>query len=133
MDQEEDNGGFGFLPVHYPAELRTSCECGEVPLTLVILLIGLNGTSYTTVRFCDCIPISEHLISLGYWPSRPSKPIVAFSLDLLRFYRLLNLKAATSCRSFIKVIRGLPSLIISVYSFCQVIIPPIPRFHICIL
>lgn len=60
----------------------------------------------TLVSVCKCSTLAEQLVHMGYWPNRPSDPSYAFSLQLFKLYRLLNLHGALSMNAFLQTYIG---------------------------
>lgn len=118
MRIREDQPNLGLTPnVLYP-ELITDWSCSKVHETgeklsvAEVTLVGLNGTTTANLKYCNCQSLAETLVDLGYWPLRPTDPYIAFSTELLKLYRSLNLHCATSVYSFCKAFQCKYSLLI---------------------
>lgn len=69
--------------------------------------ITLNSASSSKLHcicFCHCNTEEEQLINYGYYPATASIPTQAFSLELLRFYRLLNLECQVAMYGMVNVL-----------------------------
>jgi hypothetical protein len=97
-----------------------------------ILLISLQTCATYTIKYCSCFSLAEHVVHLGFWPSTPAKPSVAFSLDLLRLYRLLNLNATTSISAFCTTILGINDIYDRLLAFNTVLSRYLQFVMICI-
>ena len=65
--------------------------------------MGILGVMHTTsIRVCRCTTLSLLLISLGFWPSRPVNPQLAFDLGFLNLMRILLLESQTSTKSYVE-------------------------------
>lgn len=72
-----------------------------------LFLVGMQSTHMTQIATCDCQTLAEHLVELGFWPLNPSTTHVAFSIETLKHYRLLNLHGALSINAFVKALKGI--------------------------
>lgn len=95
----------GLVPFVYETIPTLPCfhECPESGRSFVkMFLVGMNASQHYYVEVCNCKSRAEQLVALGYWPTRCVKPTFAFSLDVMKLYRSLNLNASTATRAFCK-------------------------------
>ena len=57
------------------------------------------------MQFCACEPEVCTVIRLGFWPSSPDLPCVAYSMELLELFHYLNVECQTSMKGFIEALR----------------------------
>lgn len=72
------------------------------------------------ITFCECETVAETLIRFGFWPSSPTRPAAAFSLDLLQLMHTLTLECAVSVKGFVNTMRWMNNLTLKqvIYLFC---------------
>ncbi|CDO73128.1 hypothetical protein BN946_scf185007.g182 [Trametes cinnabarina] len=94
-----------------------SCPSGTCYVqTSLILCLHFDFLVSVQVSFCDCRNISRRLVSNGLFPTSPSQPRVAISIDLLDFYFALferSADAVSALASALKTFyerRGFPVL-----------------------
>ncbi|OSD03347.1 hypothetical protein PYCCODRAFT_1477197 [Trametes coccinea BRFM310] len=74
---------------------RFSCPTGDCYVqTTTILSLHFDYLTSIQVSFCECRSISQRLVSNGLFPTSPSQPRVAISIDLLDFYFALFERSA---------------------------------------
>lgn len=71
-----------------------------------VLLVDFVRSQNVSMLHCGCRSIGEQLTSLGYWPDRPVKCRVAFSVDLMEHYLSLCKFAQLGAFNFCQVLRG---------------------------
>lgn len=52
------------------------------------------------MQFCKCIPDALRLISLGYWPATPTRPVLAFTHPFMEWMEALLLECQVSIQDF---------------------------------
>ena len=57
------------------------------------------------VHFCQCESLAASLIRFGFWPSSPTRPRAAFSIELLGLMQTLTLESAVSVKGFVQSLR----------------------------
>ncbi|KAI9066824.1 hypothetical protein FKP32DRAFT_1621557, partial [Trametes sanguinea] len=94
-----------------------SCPSGTCYVqTSLMLCLHFDFLVSVQVSFCDCRNISQRLVSNGLFPTSPSQPRVAISIDLLDFYFALferSADAVSALASALKTFyerRGFPVL-----------------------
>ena len=61
------------------------------------ITISLVGQHHgIVVVFCGCKSPAERLLELNLWPATPSKPTLAFTVELMEFARMLILECYAS-------------------------------------
>ena len=58
-----------------------------------------------TVVFCGCKSPAERLLELNLWPATPSKPTLAFTIELMRFAQMLILECYASLYDIIAFLK----------------------------
>lgn len=116
------NNGLGYVEISitdmfsadFQAELPSLGNCHARSCTKTyareIALIGLNSASNFTVHFCGCdrsLLETQQLIEYGFWPTHFQKNNLAFSLDLLKCLRVLNLNSQVSPYKFVHSLKEL--------------------------
>ncbi|KAJ3003332.1 hypothetical protein NUW54_g5355 [Trametes sanguinea] len=103
--------------VQVKPDWRFSCPSGTCYVqTSLILCLHFDFLVSVQVSYCDCRDISRRLVSNGLFPTSPSQPRVAISIDLLDFYFALferSADAVSALASALKTFyerRGFPVL-----------------------
>ena len=66
-----------------------------------------------TVQFCSCEPDFLRLLRFNFWVATPTKPELAFTMDLMKLLHTLNLESQVAVKYFCSVIQTLIDDIIS--------------------
>ena len=62
--------------------------------------VGLMHDAF--VRVCSCMSVAESLVKIGYWPSNPENPTMAFELEWLALMRIFLLENQVSTKGFVE-------------------------------
>jgi hypothetical protein len=84
----------------------------------VFTVLSVNGIHRVNLRFCNCrytdaseqertFDFNRQLLEVGWWPSTNTEPQSAATIELLRFFRLLNVNGALAASEFYRSIEDL--------------------------
>ena len=65
------------------------------------------------VQFCSCEPDFLRLLRFNFWGATPTKPELAFTMDLMKLLHTLNLECQVAVKDFCSAIQTLVDDIIS--------------------
>ena len=65
------------------------------------------------VQFCSCEPDFLRLLRFNFWGATPTKPELAFTMDLMKLLLTLNLECQVAVKEFCSAIQTLVNDIIS--------------------
>lgn len=59
------------------------------------MVIHTNGIHMVDINYCRChsVPRHKQLLRIGWWPATPTNPKTCTTMECLRQFHLLNLKA----------------------------------------
>lgn len=67
---------------------------------LYMLLFTIAGASFEVeIEFCKCQSNFIQLIQFGLWGATPSKPTLAFSIELLELFHAIQMECQVSLKS----------------------------------
>ncbi|KAK1223885.1 hypothetical protein PQX77_013219 [Marasmius sp. AFHP31] len=81
----------GIYPEEATPASETLCSTGTCTLeSATVQVIYFDNHRLKTFRYCRCRSLPQVLITHGLFPTSPSQPRMAISLELLEFYRSLS-------------------------------------------
>jgi len=91
-------------------------------ITVFIAFVGRSHPAHI-IRYCECESLACTLIRFGFWPSTPTRPLAAFSIDLLSLMQTLTLECAVSVKGFVQSLRwmnGMSTKSVSYFDNCNI-------------
>ncbi|KAG6374455.1 hypothetical protein JVT61DRAFT_4497 [Boletus reticuloceps] len=76
-------------PTPMPTLTLSCCKRGCVPKSVGLVCLYYDHFSTVTVHSCQCASLPQVLMHAGLFPTAPSQPRLAVSIELLFFYRAL--------------------------------------------
>jgi len=85
------------------------CPHRELGHSKFVVIVS-NGIHSVNVDFCGCPGHPEHfvqLLEIRWWPSTPITPQTAATMDVLRFFHVMNLQARLAPTDFYRALERL--------------------------
>jgi hypothetical protein len=82
----------------------------KIPGHTDFVVVAMNGIHRVSVDFCGCVARSDpyiQLLEMRWWPSTPIAPQTAATMDVLRYFHVLNLQSRVPPTDFYRSLERL--------------------------
>ena len=94
------------------------CNSGMYHNFSLFFVFSTGFQVVASVQFCGCEPDFLRLLRFNLWGAKPTKPELAFTMDLMKLLHALNLECQVAVKDFCAALQTLVEDII-IFPVCQ--------------